>query len=127
MADETSDSSNAEQLICLRCVDNNLETHEEFLGLYSLSDQRADTMTNAIKDDFLGFELPSSKLRGQCYDMAAAMACKKSGVATQIRKLEPRALYTHCYRHALNLACDDSIKHCKLIKQTLDIATEITN
>ena len=55
------------------------------------------------------------------------MAGKKSGVATQIRKLEPRALYTHCDGHALNLACNDSIKHCKLIKDTLDIATEITN
>ena len=128
MADETSDSSNAEQLvICLRWVDNNLETHEDFVGLYSLSDLRADTMTNAIKDVFLRFDLPFSKLRGHCYDMAAAMAGKKSGVATQIRKLEPRALYTHCYGHALNLACNDSIKHCKLIKDTLDIATEITN
>ena len=54
MADETSDSANAEQLvICLRWVDKNLETHEDFLGLYSLSDVRADTITNAIKDVFL--------------------------------------------------------------------------
>ena len=127
MTDETSDSSNAEQLICLRLVDNNLETHGDFLGLYSSSDLRADTMTNAIKDVFLRLDLPFSKLRGQCYDMAAAMAGKKSGVATQIQKLEPRALYTHCYGHALSLACNDSIKHCKLIKDTLDIATEITN
>ena len=125
MVDETSDSSNAEQLvICLRWVDNNLETHEDFLDLYSLSDLRADTMTNAIKDVFLRFDLPFSKLRGQYCN---AMAGKKSGVATQIRKLEPRALYTHCYGHALNLACKDSIKHCKLIKDTLDIATEITD
>ena len=117
MADKTSDSSNAEQLvICLLWVDNNLETHEDFLGLYSLSDLRADTMTNAIKDVFLRFDLPFSKVRGQCYDMAAAMAGKKSGIATQIRKLEPRALYTHCYGHALNLTCNDSIKDCKLIK-----------
>ena len=128
MAEETCDSSNAEQLvICLRWDDNNLETHQDFLGLYSFSDLRADTMTKAIKDVFLRFDLPFSKLRGQCYDMAAAMAGKKSGVATQIRKLEPRALYTHCYGHALNLACNDSIKHCKLIKDTLDIATKITN
>ena len=117
MADKTSDSSNAEQLvICLLWVDNNLETHEDFLGLYSLSDLRADTMTNAIKDVFLRFDLPFSKVRGQCYDMAAAMAGKKSGIATQIRKLEPRALYTQCYGHALNLTCNDSIKDCKLIK-----------
>ena len=80
MADETSDSSNAEQLVtCLRWVDNNLETHEDFLGLYSLSDLRADTMTNAIKDVFLRFDLPFSKLRGQCYDMAAVLPVKSRG------------------------------------------------
>ena len=60
-------------------------------------------MTNTIKDVFLRFAIPFLKLRGQCYDMAAAMAGKKSGVATQILKLEPWALYTHCYGHAVNL------------------------
>ena len=113
IADERSDSSNAEQLaIFLRWVDNNLKTHEDFFGLYSLNDLRTDTMTNVIKDFFscLIFLF-------QCYDMAAAMARKKSGVDTQIRKLDPRALYTHCYGHALNLACNDYVKRCKLIKR----------
>ena len=68
-----------------------------------------------------------SKLSGQCYDMAATMAGKKTGVATQIQKLEPRAVYTHCYGHALNLACNDSIKTCKLLRDTLDVTREITN
>ena len=28
--------------------------------------------------------------------------------------IEPRALYTHCYGHALNLAMCDSVKGCKV-------------
>ena len=42
--------------------------------------------------------------RGQCYDGAAAMAGAKTGVATQIKAINGKCLYTHCYGHALNLA-----------------------
>lgn len=38
----------------------------------------------------------------------------------------PRAVFTHCYGHSLNLACDDTIKGCKAIKDALDTTFEIT-
>ena len=41
-----------------------------------------------------------------------------SGVATQLRQEEPKAIYTHCYGHALNLACGDTTKQCKLVRFT---------
>ena len=44
------------------------------------------------------------------------MSGSKSGVATLVQKEEPRAVFTHCYGHALNLACSDSLKRCKLMK-----------
>ena len=43
-----------------------------------------------------------------------------------IKKIEPRALYTHCYGHALNLACADTIKQCKIVKNALETTHEIT-
>ena len=39
------------------------------------------------------------------------MSGLKSGVTTL--EEEPEALYTHCYGHALNLACGDTIKTAK--------------
>jgi len=54
--------------------------------------------------------LSLNKARGQCYDGTANIP----GVAKQFTDEEPRALYTHCYGHALNLACGDAIKQCKL-------------
>lgn len=66
------------------------------------------------------------KLRGQCYDGAATMAGLKSDVAKQIQDIEPRAVYTHCYGHSLNLACADTIKTCKVLKDALDTTHEIT-
>ena len=57
--------------------------------------------------------------RGQCYDGA-------SSTSEKITDLESRALYTHCYGHALKLAAHDSIKHIKIMKDTLDTTYEIT-
>lgn len=127
MADETADASNTEQLvICLRWVDNDFIVSEEFLGLYELKNLEAVTIFSSIQDVLRRLNLPFDKCRGQCYDMAAAMAGTKSGVATQISSIEPRALYTHCYGHALNLACSDAKQCCKIIKEALENAHEIT-
>ena len=39
---------------------------------------------------------------------------------------QPKALYSHCYGHSLNLACQDGIKNIKLLENTLDTVYEIT-
>ena len=63
--------------------------------------------------------------RGQCYDGASAMSGQKGGVAKLIRDLEPRALYTHCYGHALNLAAQDALRQNGLMNDALDFSIEI--
>ena len=47
-------------------------------------------------------------------------------VVKMIQDEEPRAIYTHCYGHSLNLACCDMVKHCKIMNDALDITLEIT-
>ena len=126
MVDETTDESNKEQVvICLRWVDNSLEAHEEFIGLYQVSNTQSSTLLAVIRDVLLRVNISITKLRGQCYDGASAMAGIRSGVATQILQDEPRAVFTHCYGHALNLACSDTIKRCQLMRNALDTVQEI--
>ena len=36
-------------------------------------------------------------------------------------------MYTHCYRHSLNLEASDTLKESKLMKDTLDTTYEIVN
>ena len=55
---------------------------------------------------------------GQCYDGAATMA-------TQIKSVNGKCLYTHCYGHALNLAVADAIKSVKCMNDSLDTVREI--
>ena len=127
MADETTDSSNGEQVtLILRQVTKELEVHEEFLGLYHVASIDAAMLTTAIKDVLIRMNLPFEKLHGQCYDGASAMSSSKHGVAKRISDLEPRAVYTHCYGHALNLATADILKQSKLMKDALDTTREIT-
>ena len=64
--------------------------------------------------------------RGQCYDGASNMKEGKNGVASQIISKEPRAIFTHCYGHALNLAVGDTVKQSKLMRDALNTTHEIS-
>ena len=108
-------------MICIRWVNETFEVQEEFVGLYKVPSTGAEIIYAAITDVLLAI----SKVRGQCYDGAATMSGAKSGVATRLYAAEPRAIFTHCYGHSLNLACGDTIKRCKLMQDALDTTHEI--
>ena len=83
ICDECTDVSNKEQLtICLRWVDDYLESHEHFMGFCELTNIKSETIVAAIKDALLRTQLSLDKCRGQCYDGASNTLGKKSGVAT---------------------------------------------
>ena len=79
-----------------------------------------------LKDTIVRLNLAISKCRGQYYDGAANMAGIRNGVAAQMCAVEPCALYSHCYGHALNLATSDTIKKNKILRDVLDTVFEIT-
>ena len=127
MADETRDASNTEQVVLvIRRVTGCFEVHEEFVGMYQVPCTDAETLTAIISDVFTRMNLTFKKLRGRCYDGARAMSGIKSGVAERIRKIEPRAIFTHCYGHSLSLAASDMVKQVKLLKDSLGVTHEIT-
>ena len=128
MVDETTDASNREQVvICIWWVGEDFKVHEDFIGLFMVDAIDADTIFAVIMDVLRRLNLSVSKnIRGQCYDGAATMSGKQSGVATKMLKEEPKAIYTHCYGHSLSLACGDAIKKCKVMRDSLDTTHEIT-
>lgn len=126
MIDETTDVSNREQVVvCLRWVDRGLQAHEEFIGLHAVESTAATVLVGVVRDVLARLNVSINKIRGQCYDGASAMSGSRGGVAALIQQEEPRAIYTHCYGHALNLACGDAIKTCQLMKNALDTAYEL--
>ena len=126
MIDETTDVSNKEQVVvCIRWVDEDLQAHEEFIGLYQVESTAATVLIGVIRDVFTRLNVSMNKIRGQCYDGASAMCGSQGGVATLIQHEEPRAIYIHCYGHALNLACGDAIKKCEVMRNALDTSYEL--
>ena len=127
MADEVTDASNDEQFVlCLRSVDDDLVPHEDLIGLYKVPNICADTLVSCIRDAFIRMNLSMNKCRCQCYDGVSNMAGVKTGVSTQIKSEEPRAISTHCYGHSLQLAVGDTIKVIKNLADMFDTTVEIS-
>lgn len=69
IVDGTQDVSGAEQeSVCLRYVDHDLVPHEEFIGLYRVSETTGEGIAKVATDVLLRLNLPMSGLRGQSYD-----------------------------------------------------------
>ena len=126
MVDETTDKSNSEQLtIIVRWINDDFVASEEFLGLYKLAVANAQSIVDVMLDAFIRLQIPLAKLRGQCYDGCSTMAGAKAGVAAKITQQQPRAVFTHCYGHALNLGVSDMIKRSAVLKDCLDTCYEL--
>ena len=127
MTDECVDGANKEQLvICFRYVDENLDVHEEFIGLYECPNILANTIVARLQDVMLRLNLQLSRCRGQCYDGGSNMAGCKSGAKAQILKQELRALFTHCYGHSLSLDVADINRTVKYLGSIIDTVYEFS-
>ena len=52
------------------------------------------------------------------------MLGKKSGIATRIQELQPKAFITHCHGHPLSLSVKDVTRSCKVLSDTMDTFKE---
>ena len=126
IVDETADVSGKEQLsVCIRVVDENLEPQEIFLGLYEVGSTTADSLRKVVLDVLARFDLKIQDVRAQCYDGATNMAGVHKGLAAQISKLEPRAVYVHCHAHCLNLAIQDTVQAVSALRDVMGNVHEL--
>ena len=77
---------------------------------YKLDHIEANTIVSAITDVLHRLHLPMSRFKGQCYNGASTMKGPRNVIAKQLLDEEPRAIYTHCYGHSLNLAISDILQ-----------------
>ena len=106
IVDEVTECSNKEQLcIVRRYVEPDTSYIREDLATFLECD--SGVYGEALADKMLGFvsdHLDPSKMRGQAYDGASNMFCRRNGAAARISSVYPLALCTHCASHSLNLA-----------------------
>lgn len=127
IADEATDISHKEQLtLCVRWVDMELTIHEDPLQLVHVPKTNADTLTSVVKDCLIRFSLPISQCRGQAYDGASNMSGHLNGVAAQIEKDVPAALFLHYFAHCTNLCLQSIGRQCAPIRYALDLVMGIS-
>ena len=76
-------------VVAYRWVDNDLNVHEDFIGLYAPPDITATTIVSAIQDTLARLNLALNKVRGQCYDGASTMRGLPNGVVKQSQDANP--------------------------------------
>ena len=128
IADEAADSSHKEQMaFALRFLDKNMEIREEFIAFlqckWGLSGENlAKLLLDAVSD----LDLRIEDCQGQGYDGAGSVAGCVKGFAAHILRLNPKALYTHCYSYRLNLSICDSLSITE-VKKMLKYVNKVTN
>ena len=110
--------------MCVRWI-KDLSVHEDFVGYYELSDIKSDTIVTAIKDSLISMQLSLNDLRVQAYDRASNMFGKNAVVSVQIAAEQPKALFTHCQGHSLNLGNKTTMTNSKEMKDVMETVTEI--
>ena len=127
LADKVTDVSNREQLsLVIRFVDSDGYIHEEFLGFNNLQRITGEAIASSILDTLPQWNLDIKNCRGQGYDGASNMSFSRRGTQALIREKSPKAVYTHCRAHCLNLTivhtCDQP-----LIRNMLGTFNEVCN
>ena len=90
MVDETTDAGTKEQCVVVICwVDNGLQAHEEFIGMYVTASTDANSIVAIIKDALMHMNLSLAQCHGQCYDGATVMQGCPNGVA--VKKIASKA------------------------------------
>lgn len=105
LADGTTDIRKTEQFsLCIRYIDKEeFKMREDFLKFIPISDSTGKALADVIKFHIRSMGLDLSLIRGQGYDGASSMKGQFKGVQAFILSEYPKALYTHCAAHCLNL------------------------
>ena len=85
--------------------------HERFISYIHCEGLHASALTSYIFQVLDGLQINIKNCISQCYYGASVMSGTYSGVSARIMEENPRAIYSHCHAHQLNLALVDTCKN----------------
>jgi hypothetical protein len=113
--DCTPDASHQEQMsIIIRYVDlssGSVCIEESFIGFLEVNDTTGQGLFDAIQNELKKLDLDIDNVRGQGYDNGSNMKGGNKGVQKKFLDVNPRAFYSACGCHSLNLALCDMAKN----------------
>jgi hypothetical protein len=114
--DCTPDASHQEQMsLILRCVnisENPIKVEEYFVEFITVDDTTGGGLFNDMIGLIKKLDLNIDDKRGQGYDNGSNMKGKERGVQKRLLDINPKAFYTPCGCHSLNLVLCDIANSC---------------
>lgn len=127
ICDEISDKGTKNQVsVCVRYphkLPKAILIKERFLGFVDVDEMNGTNLHRTIKTYLQQIGVEMNKIRGQAYNSATNLRKKFNESAEEFKKEEPRALYTHCHAHCLDLAV---VRFCKEIKELRSALNTLT-
>ncbi|VAH53843.1 unnamed protein product [Triticum turgidum subsp. durum] len=123
--DCTPDASHQEQMsLIIRYVEtssSSISVVESFLGFLDVNDTTEKGLFEVLQDELKNLDLDIDNVRGQSYDNGSNMKGKNLGVQALLLNINPRAFYSACGCHSLNLTLCDMAKTCGKAKDLFGI------
>ena len=82
---------------------------ESFLGFAACDSLDAAGLCETLLTGLRDYGIDLLGCVAQCFDGAAVMSGRCSGVQSRIRDLCPKAIYVHCFAHSWNLVIVDVV------------------
>ncbi|KAM3198715.1 hypothetical protein ACQJBY_073716 [Aegilops geniculata] len=127
--DCTPDASHQEQMsIIIRYVDSSSShvcIEESFLGFLDVNDTTGQGLFEVLENELKLLDLDIDDVRGQGYDNGSNMKGTHHGVQMRLLNVNPRAFYSACGCHSLNLTLCDMAKTCAKAKDFFGIIQRI--
>ena len=129
--DETTDVSRVEQVsLVLRTISADLTLSELFVGLYDTTTTEAEHLLDLLVSTLQRISngrISLEMCRGQTYDGASNMRGHLSGLQTRVRAIQPRALFSYCSGHMLNLVLKDTAEVLPMFANSIEFCSAIGN